>query len=217
MSLSPTETKDQFLQIASVGAVEGNGGQARSLHLDTVLLYTRFFEFQLERVVRVFQLIHAAKPETHFLIVGKGLFDEQDRFLALCQAAGLQDAVEYAGWVEGETLAACLNRGDVALYPFDDTLINRTKCAAKLRDLMAAGVPVVAEAVGQNAIMVTHGESGLLVRAGDARAMAQAALDLLDDAALRARLGLGAQRTILEHFTWGKLSEQVEKAYLGNI
>jgi len=179
----------------------------------TVLLYTRFFEFQLERVVRVFQQISATRPEVRFLVVGKGLFGEQDRFLALCQAAGLGKAVEYTGWVESETLPAYFARADVAVYPFDDTLINRTKCAVKLRDLMAAGVPVVAEAVGQNAIMVVHGESGWLVAPGDAQAMAQAVLGVLDDPALRARLGDGARRHILEHLTWERLSEQVEKAY----
>jgi glycosyltransferase involved in cell wall biosynthesis len=184
-------------------------------HAPTVLLYTRFFEFQLERIVGVFQQISEARPDVRFLIVGKGLFGEQDRFLDLCQSAGLEKAVEYAGWVAGETLPAFFNRADVAVYPFDDTLINRCKCAAKLRDLMAAGLPVVAEAVGQNAIMITHGESGVLVRSGDVQAMAQAILDLLDDAALRTRLGQGARRHILAHLTWERLSEQVEMAYLG--
>jgi len=31
----------------------------------------------------------------------------------------------------------------VALYPFDDNLINRTKCPVKLTDLLYAGIPVV--------------------------------------------------------------------------
>ncbi|MBN1582938.1 MAG: glycosyltransferase family 4 protein [Anaerolineae bacterium] len=189
--------------------------QTQFVHSPTVLLYTRFFEFQLGRVVRVFQQISEIKPEVRFLVVGKGLFGEQDRFLALCQAAGLGNTVEYAGWVESETLPAYFDRADVAVYPFDDTLINRCKCAAKLRDLMAAGVPVVAEAVGQNAIMITHGESGWLVRPGDAGAMVQAVLGLLDDPVLRARLGQGARQHILAHLTWERLSEQVEMAYLG--
>jgi glycosyltransferase involved in cell wall biosynthesis len=179
----------------------------------TVLLYTRFFEFKLERVVAVFQQVRTARPEVRFLVVGKGLFSEETRFLELCQAAGLMEAVEYVGWVETEALPSHFAQADVAIYPFDDTLVNRAKCAVKLLDLMAAGVPVVAEAVGQNAVTVEHGVSGLLVPPGDSAAFAAAVIRLLDDLDLRERLSHGAQRRVRESLTWERLAVQVECAY----
>ena len=106
-------------------------------------------------------------------------------------------------------------RADVAIYPFDDTLVNRTKCAVKLLDLLAAGVPVVAEAVGQNAVTIKHGVSGFLTPPGDAAAMAEAVLDLLADPSLRGRIRQGAQRHVREHLTWEHLSARVEAAYSG--
>jgi glycosyltransferase involved in cell wall biosynthesis len=190
------------------------GSEARRGDGNTVLLYTRFFEFGLERVARVFGRIHRARPDARFLIVGKGLFGEEDRFLALCRAAGMAGAIEYAGWIEPEALPGYFARVDVALYPFDDTLINRAKCAVKLLDLMAAGVPVAAEAVGQNAGTIQHGVSGLLVPPGDGDALVAAAIRLLDNAGLRRRLGQGAQRRIRECFTWERLAPHVERAYL---
>ncbi len=179
----------------------------------TVLLYTRFFEFRLERMVTIFHQIREAKPEARFLVVGKGLFGEEQRFLELCHAAGLAEAVEYVGWAEADALPGYFAWADVAVYPFDDTLVNRTKCAMKLLDLMAAGVPVVAEAVGQNAVTVEHGVSGLLVPPGDGNAFAMAVICLLDDPDLRERLGHGAQRCIQECFTWERLAARVECAY----
>jgi glycosyltransferase involved in cell wall biosynthesis len=181
----------------------------------TVLLYTRFFEFELSRVVEVFGQVREVRPGVRFLVVGQGLFGEETLFLELCRAAGLAQAVEYVGWAEAEALPGYLAQADVAVYPFDDTLINRTKCAVKLRDLMAAGVPVVAEAVGQNAVMIEHGVSGLLVSPGDGTTFAAAVIRLLDDVALREQLGHGAQRRIQEHFTWKHLVAQVERAYAG--
>lgn len=178
----------------------------------TVLLYTRFFEFGLERVVAVLRRVREARLGVRFLIVGQGLFGEETRFLELCHAAGLSEAVEYAGWIEPDELPAYLARTDLAVYPFDDTLINRTKCAVKLLELMAAGVPVVAEAVGQNAVTIEHGLSGLLVPPGDGVAFAAAVIRLLDDSALRERLSHGAQRRIREHLTWERLAAQVERA-----
>jgi glycosyltransferase involved in cell wall biosynthesis len=44
--------------------------------------------------------------------------------------------------------------------------------------------------------------------------MAEAVLVLLDDGALRAKLGQGARRHIREQLTWERLSERVERAYL---
>jgi len=180
----------------------------------TVLLYTRFFEFRLERVVATFRQIRRTKPEVRFLVVGKGLFGEETRFLELCQAAGLMEAVEYVGWVETEALPGHFAQADVAIYPFDDTLVNRTKCAVKLLDLMTAGVPVVAEAVGQNAATVEHGVSGLLVPPGNSAALAAAVIHLLDDPDLRDRLSHGAQCRIRESLTWERLAVQVECAYM---
>ncbi len=181
----------------------------------TVLLYTRFFEFDLHRVVAVFSAVHQARPEARFLIVGQGLFGEEARFLELCRTAGLAQAVEYVGWGQADALPGYFARAALAVYPFDDTLINRCKCAVKLLDLMAAGVPIVAEAVGQNAAMIQHGVSGLLVPPGDGAAFAEAAIRLLDDADLRERLGRGAQRRLRERFSWERLAAQVELAYRG--
>lgn len=179
----------------------------------TVLLYTRFFEFGLERVVEVFRRVKEARPGVRLLVVGKGLFGEETRFLELCRAAGLAEAVEYVGWAEAGALRGYLARADVAVYPFDDTLVNRTKCAVKLLDLMTAGVPVVAEAVGQNAVTIEHGTSGLLVPPDDEAVFAAAVVSLLDDPDLRERLGHGAQRRIREQFTWERLAVWVERAY----
>ena len=179
----------------------------------TVLLYTRFFEFGLERVVAVFRRVREARPGVRLLIVGKGLSGEERQFLELCQVAEVAEAVEYAGWGEAEALPDYFAQADVAVYPFDDTLINRSKCAVKLLDLMAAGVPVVAEAVGQNAVTIEHGVSGLLVPPGDEAVFAAAVTRLLDDPDLRERLSHGARCRVREHFTWESLAVRVERAY----
>lgn len=179
-----------------------------------VLLYTRFFEFSLERVVETLRLIRQSRPDVRFLIVGKGLFGEEGRFLDLCRAAGIGSAVDYRGWVAPETLPDLFAQAHVALYPFDDTLINRTKCAAKLRDLLAAGVPVVADAVGENAEMIVNRVSGLLVPPGDPQLMADGVLELLGNSWLREETGQHAWQRVREHLNWDRLVEQVvEKVY----
>ncbi len=179
-----------------------------------VLLYTRFWEYRLERVVDVFRRIYDARPNMRFLVVGQGLTGEEREFARLCRQAGLNDAVEMAGWVTAADLPGCFARADVALYPFDDILVNRAKCSVKLLDLMAAGVPVVADAVGQNAETIEHGVSGLLVPSGNAAAMANAALQVLADPVLRRRLAEGGEARVQACLTWDRLAGQAERALL---
>jgi glycosyltransferase involved in cell wall biosynthesis len=179
----------------------------------TILLYTRFFEFPVSRVIEVLQRVGERVPEVRLLVIGKGLFDEEKRLLDMARQAGLSGAVEYVGWVEPDALPGYLAQATLAIYPFDDTLINRTKCAVKLLELLAAGVPVVAEAVGQNREMIRHGETGWLVSSGDTASFAEAVLELLDDASLRQRLGQTAAHDVRARFGWGQLVETVEQAY----
>ena len=191
----------------------GTEHQASSTEYPVVLLYTRFFEFPISRVVELLRRVREQVPGARLLVVGKGLFGEEEELLQLVQEAGLADAVEYSGWVEADALLDTFAQADVAIYPFNDTLVNRSKCAVKLRDLLAAGVPVVAEAVGQNREMIRHGETGWLVNPGDVTSFAEAVTRLLDDEQLRKRLGQAAARDVRERFAWERLVETVELAY----
>lgn len=178
-----------------------------------VLLYTRFFEFRLERVVEILRRVVAGEPRAKLLVVGEGLFGEESDLDDMLDAAGLPDHAVFTGWVETDRLPDYFTACDVAMFPYDDTLINRTKCSVKLIDLLAAGLPVVADAVGQNTEYIVDGESGLLVRPEDDAALADAIVRLLADPDLRTRLGAAAARRMRERFTWKTLVEEVERAY----
>jgi glycosyltransferase involved in cell wall biosynthesis len=196
----------------------------------TILLYTRFFEFPVSRVIEVLSRVRARVEQARLMVVGQGLFGEEEALFRLAAQSGLTVArdgspseasssdgshIVYCGWVEAEALPAAFAQATLAIYPFDDTLINRTKCAVKLLDLLAAGVPVVAEAVGQNREYVRHGQTGWLVEPGDVDVFAEAVVRLLEDGPLRERLGQAAARDVRERFGWERLVEAVEKALSG--
>jgi len=193
------------------GRRQGAGGKGQGTR--SILLYTRFFEFAVERVIEVLRLVLAQVPQARLLVVGKGLFGEEKKLLALAAEAGLTEKVNYVGWVSSEELPHYFASADVAIYPYDDTLINRTKCSVKLIDLMAAGLPVVADDVGQNGVYIKHGTSGFLVEPGDTAAFAGAVIRLLKDHDLRERLGGGARQRVRQYFTWDRLVDSVEAAY----
>ncbi len=186
-----------------------------NLQPPTLLLYTRFFEFKIERVLELLGRVMQSVPDARLLVVGKGLFGEEAELLARAQAAGMGDRLEYAGWVDPAELPALFARADVAIYPFDDTLLNRTKCPVKLTELLAAGVPVVADAVGQIAEYIRHNETGVLVSSGDVTAMADAVAALLKEHRRARALGSAAARDVRARFGWERLVDVVEQAYKG--
>jgi glycosyltransferase involved in cell wall biosynthesis len=97
----------------------------------------------------------------------------------------------------------------------EDTLLNRARCPAKLVDLMAAELPVVADDVGQVREYIEHMSSGYLVPPGDMDAFAAGVLRLLSDRQLRSRLGKQARRRVMEEFGWHKMAAIAERAYAG--
>jgi glycosyltransferase involved in cell wall biosynthesis len=178
-----------------------------------ILLYTRFFEFKVERVLDVLKRVVEKIPQARLLVVGKGFNEEEQRLMEQAKSIGLDQSIEYVGWAEIDALPGLFARSSVAIYPFDDTLINRTKCAVKLIDLLTAGVPIVADAVGQNVEYIRHNETGLLVASGDVEAMAQAVIDLLNDRERAKAIGSAAMQDVRSRFDWDRLIEPLEKFY----
>ena len=198
-------------------ADRADGGRLRDrLGLGTgpvVLLYTRFVEFRLPRLVATMQALAARVEGLTLLVVGTGLWGEERALASLVEAERLPCRVVQAGWVPPEELPAFFAAADLALFPMDDTLLNRTKCSVKLIDLLSAGVPVVADRVGQNAEYIQSGESGELVRPGDVEEMAESVASLLADHDRCDRLGRNARLRLLEQFRWDARMPELESAY----
>jgi glycosyltransferase involved in cell wall biosynthesis len=182
-----------------------------------IMLYTRFFEFPLARVIELLRRVRERVEDARLLVVGRGFFGEEETLLREAQRAGFGQAVEYAGWVDPEELPQAFARAQVAIYPFDDTLLNRTKCPVKLLDLLTVGVPVVAEGVGEIREAIRHAETGWLVEPGDVDGFAAAVVKFLQDGALRERIGRGAAEYMRRERSWDRLAERVEQAYAANL
>jgi len=204
------------------GKADGDGGSKGDDDLNRpgdsgrgprLLLYTRFFEFPVERPIALLARIRERHPDARLVVVGRGLFGEEAALRAAAARAGVAEAVEEHGWLEPPDARRVFAGCDVALYPFDDTLVNRTKSSVKLLELLAAGLPVVAEAVGQNAVVIEDGRSGRLVPSGDEVAFSEAVLALLADPVARDALGLGARQRVGETFAWPVLAEELEQIY----
>jgi len=150
-------------------------------------------------------------PAVRLAILGAG--DGLPALRADVARRGLERVVLFTGWVEHARVADYLAAADLAIYPYRDSLINRAKCAGKIVEYMAMGLPIVASRVGQNVEYIEHGVSGLLAEPGDADSFAHLMLAALSDPQKAKALGAAAQEQIWARFGWDRMVETVEQAY----
>ena len=160
----------------------------------------------------LFDLIECAKhvcethPQTRFLICGRGSFFPrlQQRVLKM----GLKKHVLFLGHVSRERLVQLYQNATIHVVPS-----HYEGLPTVLLEAMSCGIPVVATNVGGNSEVISSGVNGILIPPKSPENMAKAVSRLLDDQALRERMGGAARRTIEEHYTWDKIAENVTECY----
>ena len=130
------------------------------------------------------------------------------------RAAGLDDALSMPGARPQEDVRAMLGRVAIFVMPSVTTPEgNQDGIPVALMEAMASGAAVVGTTVSGLPELIEHEVSGLLVPPNDAAALAEAIARLLDDPALRRRLGEAARQTVEREFDAaieaGKLLDQI--------
>jgi glycosyltransferase involved in cell wall biosynthesis len=92
------------------------------------------------------------------------------------------------------TWEAALSGIHFGLAPLPDDPWTRGKCGLKVLQMLALGRPVVASAVGVQADQVVHGTTGFLAQ--DRASFLDGILKLMDDPALRRRLGAAGREDV---------------------
>lgn len=112
------------------------------------------------------------------------------------EIAGLQlECVEWSEHTEVSHLKEC----HVGIMPLRDTLWERGKCAYKLIQYMASGLPTVASAVGANREVVIDGKTGFLVSTEDQ--WVEQLVRLLGDSYLRHDMGRAGHLRASENYS----------------
>ncbi|RMD75433.1 MAG: glycosyltransferase [Chloroflexi bacterium] len=193
------------------GAVPNEPLPPRPTEQPTIVLYTRFWELDVAEVAMVLATIHQARPTARLLLIGKGERGEEQRLLAQAATEGWLTMIDYRGWQAPTAIPSLLAEADVALAPISDTLINRARGMAKLVELLAAGLPIVASDVGTARDYLAP-DAGILVPPGNPHALAAAVINLLDDATARAKLRTAALAAA-HRLRWDNLALIAETAY----
>jgi len=147
-------------------------------------------------------------PDAHFDLIGAG--PERDRLRARAAASGIAHAVTFAGHCDD--IAARLADADVFVLPSRSEAFPNAVLEA-----MAAGLPIVASAVGGILELIEDGRTGLLVPPGDAAALSDRLCRVIAEPPLAARLGAAARVEAHARYSFDRMVGAFEQLYLTSL
>ena len=160
----------------------------------------------MEILLRAVALAAARLPEISLTIVGDG--GDRERLEGLTRVLGLENRVEFRGWLTGDTISGCQAAAQVVAIP---SLWPENLPTVGI-EALAAGRPIVGSDVGGIPELVIDGVTGRLVPSGDVRCLADALVDILTDPAAAERMA-SAGRGQAGRFLIGPFIDTIESLY----
>ena len=141
------------------------------------------------------------------VLVGRGSEEYTAHLKQVVQEKGIAEKVVFAGFVHPVLpYVASADFGILASTVQEG-------CPLSPQEYMSQGRPVVVTNNGGQREYVVQEQNGLLVPPGDAKALAEAMARLVDDAALRQRLGQQAKADFDDHLNYDHYYEQIKRIY----
>ncbi len=162
------------------------------------LMVTSSSDVPMKGLVPLLEAIAKLRTERDIDLIVIGQPKKKGRVASTIERLGLADIVSTISGVSDEELARLYGEAEVAIVP---SLYEGFSLPAI--EAMSCSVPVVATTGGALPEVVgISGETGLLVEPNNPEALVEAIGRLLDDAALRERLGRNGRERVMERFTW---------------
>ena len=155
-------------------------------------------------LLRAFRRVLDERPDARLDIAGRGVLDHGLKDLT--RELGLNGAVRFLGHVT--PVQRVVEQSLAVVVPSLGEGFGMVAVEA-----MERARPVIAASIGGLEDLVRDGETGLLVPPGDAELLAAAMLELANDPARAATMGLEARRRAIESFPEVRCTERTEEVY----
>jgi len=170
-----------------------------------------------EVFVKMAAQLHKRRPRVRFAVFGQvptqptrwiynGSYEYSERIRRLAGESGLSEHLILAGF--HSDVAAIMNSLDILVHPSEMEGFGRVAVEA-----MAAGCPVIGSNGGGIAESVVDGETGILVKANDVDAFAEACEQLIDNPDRRRQMGAAGRQRAGNCFSTEEHIRQVTEIY----
>lgn len=162
----------------------------------------------VDLLLRAFAQVVKQEAQARLVLVGSG--EDLPGLQTLATELGLQDQALFVGRVAAELVPLYFRLGDMTTDPLQDTIPAQSSLSLKLVESLVAGVPCVTTDIGDRREIV--GQAGIAVQAGNAAALAEAILTILQDPARQLAMCQEAER-LRPRLLWHSRVQEVIKLY----
>ncbi len=168
-----------------------------------------------DRLIEAMPEILRDVPNTLLLLVGEGPY--RNHLESLVKKYSLGESVRFVGRLKYDELPEYLRLGNLFAMPSRSRFFGLEVEGLGIVYLEAssAGLPVIGGASGGAPDAVLDGESGLVVDGTNVRAIAQAAISLLNDPECAAAMGARGREWVLEEWSWALWGERFTTLLFG--
>jgi PEP-CTERM/exosortase A-associated glycosyltransferase len=171
-----------------------------------------FFAWEgLPLLIDALAIMLRERGDVRVLLVGSG--PDEAAVRAAVERNGVERQVVFAGQVKQRDVDALYDAMDLLVYPRLPMRLTNMVTPLKPLEAMALSKVFLASDVGGHRELIEDGRTGLLFKAGDAQALARAALDILADPDRQRRITTAGLRFVREERTWAHSVAGYEAVY----
>ena len=165
-------------------------------------------QFLLEAMPAVLK----AHPTVRLILAGSGPMEQELRQQA--QRLKISERVAFLGMVSQARLPELYRRATLAIFPFVVAKSGDQEGFGLVQvEAMGCECPIIAGDLPAIHDIITHEENGLIFPSGNAEALSDAIIKLLDDPELRARLAEEGRKSVVQKFDWKAIAERYVSVY----
>ena len=199
-------TKNRDLQVSN--GIEVND--------KTIVFMGTLYRFSgIPRFLELISPLLTTRSDIKFLVVGDG--EGRREIENAIYRYGLKEKVKMTGFINYDDLPSTLNLADVAINTFQVSDVTNGALPWKVVQYLACGLPTVSTPLsGLVAYSKQNTDSGIVFRDLD-QSFVQTVIELLDDGAMRKKLGAHAREMVKTHNYWPNAISRFERLLAGLV
>jgi glycosyltransferase involved in cell wall biosynthesis len=154
-------------------------------------------KYGVDILIKAVHCLVANGHNIRLALAGRGY--QLPEYVDLAKSLGIEDKVEFLGFLKHEQIPDFLGAIDIFAMP---SITDGESFGVAALEASATGLPVVATRVGGVPEVVIDGVTGILVARRNAQQLADALKTLIENPELRRQMGMAGREHVEKHYRW---------------
>lgn len=163
----------------------------------------------LDYLLKALKIVKMDIPNIKLVVGGKGKL--LDYYQNMVNSLGLEDNVEFHGFIPDEKIVEYYNKCNVFVLPSISS--SQEGFGIVALEAFACKTPVISTEIVGVADDVKKRDTGIIVPPKDIDKLAKAIIEILTDNSLQKQMGNNARKLVEEKYTWHRVAEMTEEVY----